>query len=139
MHPRAQLEKKNSVVGDEQPMRYMLKQALERNGDTVFTAACAEEAMAVMGRENCPILLLDLHLPETDGIRLYELIKAKHPDSIAFLLTGWIPEEDLLACHAAGFRQHFTKPVSLNVLYDSLQLAFENRPALDQQPADRSI
>ena len=132
MHPRAQLEKKFLVVDDEQPIRDMLKHALGRGGYTVFTADCAEEALAVMDREKCPILLLDLYLPETDGIRLYELIKAKHPDSIAFLLTGWIPEEDLLACHAAGFRQHFTKPVSLHVLYDSLQLAFENRPALAQ-------
>jgi DNA-binding NtrC family response regulator len=120
--------KKVLVVDDEQPICDMLRLALERCGYTVFTANAAEDALAIMDSQRCPVMLLDFSLPETDGMGLFKRIKAGHPDSIGFLLTGWASEENLLACYAAGFKHCFTKPVSLARLYESVRQAFENPP-----------
>jgi two-component system, NtrC family, response regulator GlrR len=127
MNPSDPHQKKILIVDDEQPICDMLQKALERGGYTVFTANCAEDALAIMKLEQCPVMLIDFVLPETDGISLYKQIKSEHPESLAYLLTGYVSEEDLLASYAAGFKHYFLKPVSLQALSDYLQESFLHR------------
>ena len=128
IQPPALNRKKVLVVDDEQPICDMLRLALERCGYTVFIANGAQDALAIMDSQKCPVMLLDFSLPDMDGMDLFKRIKAEHPDSIGFLLTGWASEEDLIACNAAGFTHCFTKPVSLVRLFESVQQAFESPP-----------
>ncbi len=47
--------KKVLVVDDEQPICDMLRLSLDRCGYTVFTANGAEDALAIMGSQRCPV------------------------------------------------------------------------------------
>jgi DNA-binding NtrC family response regulator len=117
-------EQKVLVVDDEQPICDLLRLALTRAGYSVFTASSSQHAFEVMHKEICQAMFIDLYLPETDGIDLYKVIKSEYPNSIAYLMTGWASEEDLFACHAAGFKSCLFKPVSLSVFLRVVQEAF---------------
>lgn len=117
-------EQKVLVVDDEKPICDMLRLALTRAGYSVFIATSSKQALKIMKSERCRVMFVDYNLPEISGLNLYKAIKFEYPDSVAYLMTGWASEEDLFACHAAGFKGWFTKPISLQVFIKAAQDAF---------------
>ena len=68
------------VVDDEAPLRRVLERSFARDGYRVLSVASAEEAYALLGREQPDALLLDIHLPTMSGLSLYLAIKARWPE-----------------------------------------------------------
>ena len=64
------------VIEDEAPIRLLLRRALEREGYRVEEAADAGEAGLAMRRRAPALVLLDLGLPDRDGLELVPLLKA---------------------------------------------------------------
>lgn len=58
------------IVDDEMPIRRLLRVSTERNGYTTEEAATAAAALAALHRSRPRLVLLDLGLPERDGIEL---------------------------------------------------------------------
>jgi DNA-binding NtrC family response regulator len=112
------------IVDDDPPVCEMMKLAFGRAGYSVFTAISPNEAMDIMRNENCSVLFIDLNLADTSGIDLYQEIKSNHPHSVAFLLSGYCSEDEILTGYAAGFSETFIKPVSVNVLLEATKNAF---------------
>ena len=65
------------LVDDEPAIRHLLRGALQRAGYAVVEAGDARSALASMERDKPDGVLLDLGLPDRDGIELVPLIKAK--------------------------------------------------------------
>ena len=64
------------IVDDEPAIRRLVRGALERAGHAVDEAATAGEALTAGRREGCELVLLDLGLPDRDGMELVPLLKA---------------------------------------------------------------
>ena len=65
------------VVDDELAIRRLLRGALERGGYAVVEGASARDALASLGIDKPELVLLDLGLPDRDGLELIPLIRAK--------------------------------------------------------------
>ena len=70
------------VVDDERLIRWSLEQMLEKGGYTVETAEDGATALAAVRDESPDLVLLDLKLPDADGIQVIRQIKEVHPDTI---------------------------------------------------------
>jgi CheY-like chemotaxis protein len=112
------------VVDDEQSIREVFSEAFERQGYTVITAESGEVALEIMSESPCWVLFLDLNLPGMDGIELCQRIRKEWPMAIPYAVTGYASVFELANCRDAGFEDYFTKPVSLNDLYDAVENAF---------------
>ena len=100
------------VVDDEPSLRSLVKANLEVDGLTVIEAVDGVEAMNMLGETRPDLILLDIMMPEKDGIQvLEELADDDELRNIpVILLTAKGEQEDLEKGAALGARGYITKP-----------------------------
>jgi len=76
------------VVDDERNFRTGITFFLEENGYAVDQAATGSEALQQLKKNSYQAVLLDLLLPDVEGIELAEFITLNHPDTAVVILTG---------------------------------------------------
>jgi two-component system response regulator HupR/HoxA len=113
------------VVDDEPRSLETLRRTLEEEFQ-VFTAASAEEAEAVMGREFVHIVLTDQRMPGTSGVELLRRLRTQWPDTVRIILSGFTEAEDIIAgINEAGIWQYLMKPWHPDQLLLTLKKAAE--------------
>jgi len=99
---------------------------LTRLGLTVDIAGTGEEAIIKSAMFSYDIILMDLGLPDIDGIHVTWLIKARQDieggDTPIIALTACVTEEDRNNCFDAGMCDFISKPVSLHELQKTLAM-----------------
>jgi DNA-binding response OmpR family regulator len=119
------MSRKILVVDDEEDLRHIMHAFFEGFGFQVATAASAEEALAILGRDSYPVMFLDLNLPGMNGLELCRRLRSNHPRSSIFALTGYHKLFTTDAAEEVGFDDYFTKPVDLHLLHNVALAAFE--------------
>jgi PAS domain S-box-containing protein len=110
------------LVEDHSPTRHALEQLLVRRKYSVRAASTAGEARALARQEVFDLVISDIGLPDGTGYDLMKELKARYGIP-GISLTGYGMEEDVLKSRAAGFVQHLTKPVRMQLLEAALTAA----------------
>ena len=113
------------VVDDEPAIRRLVRGAVERFGLTVAEAANAAEALSLARREGCELVLLDLGLPDRDGIELVPLIKAM--DRAVIVLTARDATTEKVAALDLGADDYVVKPFDTDELLARIRTAMRHR------------
>lgn len=106
------------LVEDNSDAREMLKSLLELDGYQVVAAEDGKSGVAAILAE-CPhIAIIDIGLPELDGLEVARQVRASSLDHRVYLvaLTGYGQQQDRVAVREAGFDQHLVKPVEATEL-----------------------
>jgi len=85
------------VVDDEEPIRDLLSDYFSKRDYEVRTAATAEETVRQIEEAKPNVVILDILLPDADGMELLGQIKEDNPDLPVIIMTGIGFDEDLLA------------------------------------------
>jgi signal transduction histidine kinase len=106
------------VVDDNRDNLESLSLLLEVAGNEVRTASDGVSAVAAAEAFRPEVVLLDVGMPHMNGYDACRLIRAHDwgRNILIIALTGWGQEEDRARSHAAGFDQHFVKPVDPKAL-----------------------
>ena len=86
-------QRKVLIIDDDRIIRQQLEKELKRHYCATFHACDGKTAMEVFMRENIDILLLDVKLPDMDGLIFLQEIKKKNPDCEVIVITGFGTEE----------------------------------------------
>lgn len=113
------------VVDDEPAIRRMVRSALERNGQRIDEAANATEALAEAGRVGREVVLLDLGLPDRDGMELIPLLKAR--GLAVIVLTARDVTDEKVAALDLGADDYVTKPFDTEELLARIRTALRHR------------
>jgi len=98
------------VVDDEVRSLEALARTLE-DEFTVFTAASAEDALAILRRELVTIILCDQRMSGMSGVEFLKRVRADCPDPIRIVISGYTDAEDIIAgVNEAGIWQYLLKP-----------------------------
>ena len=98
----------------------------------VTGVSSAEEALGFLGGNQADIAILDINLPDMDGITLAARIKELQPDISIIFLTGYSEYAvDAFGLHASGY---LLKPVNAKRLADEIEYAVRGRPAPPAAP-----
>lgn len=98
------------VVDDQQPLRQVLGQMLERFGHQIVEAAGGQEAIRLY-QEECPdAVLLDVGIPDMDGIAVLEELRRIDPNVRVAMLTGDRRMEVVRRALDLGARDYIVKP-----------------------------
>ena len=100
------------IVEDDAGVRRALERGLARVFE-ITAVASGDEALRV---EDHDIALIDLGLPDRDGVELCRELRARHPDRPIVVVTGRCDELDVVDALEAGADDYVTKPYSLAVL-----------------------
>lgn len=100
------------AVEDERSIRKLLRLYLDEAGYTVTEAADGAEALAKMRTGGIDLVLLDLMIPEIDGLEVCRRIRADHPSIPIIMLTARDDEASRVTGLEMGADDYVTKPFS---------------------------
>ncbi|MDQ1585808.1 MAG: hypothetical protein QOJ90_1471 [Actinomycetota bacterium] len=104
------------VVEDDQQIGTLIESALRANGHTVDWARTGAAALDLVDRHSFELVLLDLGLPDTDGLHVCREIRMREPDCVLVMLTARREEMDVIVGLEAGADDYLTKPFGLTEL-----------------------
>jgi len=87
-------DKKILVVEDEEALRMSLVDSLTSEGFTVVSATNGEEGIEVAHKENPDLILLDIVMPQMDGIVMAQKLKAEKGDKIPMIILTNFDDPD---------------------------------------------
>lgn len=95
------------------------------------------EAVALAGRLLPDVVLMDLRMPQMDGVAATSRIKAEHPGVNVLVLTTYESDADILKAVEAGATGYLLKDTPREGLYGAIRAAAEGRPLLASAIAAR--
>lgn len=113
MAPTIELVGQLLVVEDDAAIAAPLARALERDGHAVRQVDRGIDAIKVVECGNVDLVILDLGLPDLDGLEVCKRIRASHPDLPIVMLTARSEELDTVVGLDAGANDYVTKPFRL--------------------------
>src|SRR5579875_639731 len=120
------------IVDDEPAIRRLLKVALERGGYSVVEASSAREAQNAMDIDRPDAVLLDLGLPDREGLELVTLI-AKTGAALLIISAREATGEKIAALDL-GADDYVTKPFDTDEILARLRRALSQRRGDDHGP-----
>lgn len=104
------------VIEDYASLRTIIIKTIEKLGHSAYGLSCAEEFDDVVARIAPDILVIDLNLPEEDGISLSQRIRKVNPLIGIIMLTARDRDEDKVLGYESGADIYLTKPVPFSEL-----------------------
>ena len=128
------------VVDDDENIRNTMKAILEDEGYIVDLAATGREAVEKTQKAAYNIALLDIRLPDMEGIELLKLMKDATPRTRKIMVTGYPSMQSAITALNKNADAYLVKPVNIEKLLitvkEQLQLQEEERQFSEQKVAE---
>ena len=98
------------IIDDERPILLTLEALLGRHGYQPETAATAASGLRLLQRNTPAVVLLDLQLPDADGLEMLEQIKREHPETQVIILTAHDSLNNAIESIKRGAYHFISKP-----------------------------
>lgn len=122
----------NVLAADDDPViRGIVSRFGEKSGFSVETVGDGEQLLASVNEET-DLILLDLNMPERDGFQCLEVLKKKHPDIPAIVLSGMDGASEAVRAMKLGAVDYLTKPFAPDELTAVLKNALRLRNTLKE-------
>lgn len=115
------------VVDDEPYIREVCGGALERFGYAVTLAQNGRNARREMDRRHFDAAILDINLPDTDGLQLLQEVKQHNPDTTVVLITGFASLETAMEAVRLGAYEYVRKPFGAADLVRIIERGLESQ------------
>ncbi|MDH5560893.1 MAG: sigma-54-dependent Fis family transcriptional regulator [Deltaproteobacteria bacterium] len=123
---KSTLQNRLLVIDDDSFVRDLFYRTLNAEGYEVFVAADGEEGLIQVELRKPHVIILDLKMPNMDGIRFLEMLKpqAVSPYSI-IVVTGLATEEMIRKCYEHNIHAFLRKPVNIHEIKGIVKRTFE--------------
>jgi two-component system KDP operon response regulator KdpE len=123
------------VIEDEAPIRHFLRTTLSGQGFQVAEASTAEDGLAQAAARNPDIIVLDLGLPDLDGIEVTRRLREWTAIPI-IVLSARNQEQDKVAALDLGADDYLTKPFGVKELMARMRAALRHAARSDAGPGE---
>ena len=124
------------LLEDDEALGRGITMALEGPERAVFRAGTLAEAEEILARERFSLLILDVNLPDGNGMDLCRELKEDCPQLPVIFLTANDLEEDVVAGFDLGADDYVTKPFSMKILLKRVEAALRHAGGKEQSPKD---
>ena len=107
--------------------------------DVVAAGSDGEEAVRLVAEHNPDVLLVDLRMPNCDGVEATRRIRADHPGTEVVVLTTYSDDDSVLSALRAGARGYLTKDADAESIGRALQAAAAGQSIVDAEVQRRLI
>ena len=108
------------VAEDNDINQMVLASMLEPTEAEVEFVTNGREALEAVGKTVFDLVLMDIQMPEMDGIEAFKLINEQHKNLPIVALTANVSPRDVSAYLNTGFTSHIGKPIEMQLLYRCL-------------------
>src|SRR6202158_1954210 len=118
------------IIDDEAEIRESLETLLQLEGYTVVVAGTGREGLAQIGERAFDVVLLDLALPDKNGMDVLSEIRLVHPQQAIIMITAYGTVENAVRAMQSGATNFIQKP------WDNEKLLADVRAAVARQKAE---
>ena len=119
------LKEKILVVDDERLIRQSLEKGLEEQGYLVISADNGKTAISLVEEESPDLVLLDLKLPDLNGIEVLKRLREIDKSLMVLIITAYGSIDTAIAAIRSGAYDYLTKPFDLETILLSVRQALE--------------
>ena len=114
------------VVDDEADIRTLLKDLLSEEGYTVRLGKSGAEAIEQIAKDLPDLVMMDVKLPDQDGIGVLRQLKREHPELEVIVMTAFGGSSTAIKAMEHGAYDYVTKPFDIDDLLATLKRVFEH-------------
>ena len=114
------------IVDDDSEVRALLDELLRGEGYKVHVAKTGAEALASVEKDQPDLVMMDIKLPDQDGIALLRTLKQGHSDMEVIVMTAYGGSSTAIKAMERGAYDYVTKPFELEDLLATLKRVFEH-------------
>ncbi|MBA2243157.1 MAG: sigma-54-dependent Fis family transcriptional regulator [Chthoniobacterales bacterium] len=118
------------IIDDERPILLTLEALLGRHGYQPVTAATAAYGLKMLKDNSPAVVLLDLQLPDAQGLEMLEQIKGENPDTQVIILTAHDSLSNAIESMKRGAYHFISKPYAAEELLSLVEKALEKQSLL---------
>src|ERR1051326_2141689 len=118
------------IIDDERPVLMTLEALLKRHGYQVETAPTAAQGIKVLKSKSPTLVLLDLQLPDADGLEMLDRIKTELPEVQVIILTAHDSLHNAIESIKRGAYHFISKPYAPEELLSLVEKALEKQSLL---------
>ena len=115
------------IIDDERPVLMTLEALLKRHGYQVETAPTAAQGLKVLKSKSPTLVLLDLRLPDADGLEMLDRIKTELPKVQVIILTAHDSLHNAIESMKRGAYHFISKPYAPEELLSLVEKALETQ------------
>lgn len=109
------------IVDDEPEVLEICSRVLSRSGYFVQAAEDAAQARQYLDKETYDLVILDIHMPDEDGISLLKYVHTLHPALPAILITGYPEVGTVLDSVRMKVSEYLCKPFTMQALLAAVE------------------
>ena len=115
------------VVDAEKLIRWSLRERLSKEKLRITEASTGAEAGPAIESNGIDLILLDLKLPDTDGISILKTVQKDHPEIPVIIMTAFSSVDTAIQAMKQGAYDYLTKPFNMDDLVITVHRALETR------------
>lgn len=115
------------IADDEATIRSFLTRVVEGMGYQTILAENGKDAFEKYARNNIDLSIVDVNMPEVDGIQYLEMVKEKDPNAVVIVMTGYPSAETIIETIEDDGYTYITKPLEVSRIKDLVIHALEFR------------
>lgn len=109
------------ILDDEQRVRDEIEEFLSENQFAVCKAELPSQAFNIIDKEDIDIAIVDIKLPEMDGIKVLKKIKENHPGIEVIMISGHGDMQTVIEAMRLGASDYFPKPFRLLEINNAIE------------------
>jgi len=133
-----QKKKRVLIIDDEIDICGFIKEGLSSINYYCRYAATVEKAVKLLETDEFDAVLLDIRLPEKNGIEILKKIRSFDPEAVVIMLTAVKDLETAVDTMKLGASDYITKPFNIERIDEALKEAFKNKE-YNIDPVDENI
>jgi DNA-binding NtrC family response regulator len=127
------------LVDDEEEFLDLLGERMTSRGMQVNKTTSAANAIKITQEQTFDAIILDLMMPEMDGLEVLKKIKANHPELQVILLTGHGSIEKGVEAMRQGAMDFIEKPADLEILTEKIKKAQVRKMILVERKVEEQV
>ncbi|RMF94107.1 MAG: sigma-54-dependent Fis family transcriptional regulator, partial [Nitrospinota bacterium] len=117
------------VVDDEESIRWIFARSLPKRGYRVTVAATGQEALLQIQNHPFSLIILDIRLPDLDGLTLLEKCRTLCPQVPVLVMTAQNTVTNAINAMKKGAYDYVVKPFDLSAIYTLIEKALCAHPS----------
>ena len=126
------------VVDDEEHIRSAIAEALELEGFRVDTADSGTSALKSLAQASYDLMILDIRMPDIDGVQVMTRAHQQFPDLRVIVLTGYASLESAITAVKTGAVDYLEKPTSTHEIVRTVKTVLQRHGSALTRPASDS-
>jgi two-component system, OmpR family, phosphate regulon sensor histidine kinase PhoR len=122
-----EIKPKVLIVDDERGLRIGTKRILQSEGYNVDTAENGTEGIELGTKNDYDMCIIDLKMPDIDGIEVLKTIKKARPNTICYIATAFATFDTAIEATKLGAQSYIPKPFTTEELLKHLETGYEKR------------